>query len=205
MEGVVVSAKKDGSTITVSVVSDAQGRFTFPASRLEPGNYSLKARAVGYDLDGANTATVAAGKAAQAQLKLKKTRNLAAQLTNAEWLMSMPGTDEQKKFLLNCNGCHSYQRIVNSSYDADASCRSSSAGGYYPAACRPSRSGSPARDTRRHDGPQAVRHARWRAADQRQSQKGTGHTLKTAAAERKIDAGHHHGIRSAHLMSSRTT
>ena len=50
---------------------------------------------------------------AQAQLKLKKTRNLAAQLTNAEWLMSMPGTDEQKKFLLNCNGCHSYQRIVN--------------------------------------------------------------------------------------------
>ena len=37
MEGVVVSAKKDGSTMTVSVVTDAQGRFSFPASRLEPG------------------------------------------------------------------------------------------------------------------------------------------------------------------------
>src|SRR5207248_2320045 len=80
MEGVVISAKKEGSTITVSVVSDKDGRFTFPASRLEPGTYSLKARAVGYDLDGPNTASVAAGKAAQAQLKLKKTRNLAAQL-----------------------------------------------------------------------------------------------------------------------------
>jgi len=133
MEGVVVSAKKDGSTITVSVVSDAQGRFSFPASRLEPGNYTLKARAVGYDLDGANTATVAAGKAAQAQLTLKKTRNLAAQLTNAEWLMSMPGTDEQKKFLLNCNGCHSYQRIVNSSYDADGFLQIfERMSGYYP-------------------------------------------------------------------------
>ena len=54
MEGVVVSAKKDGSTITVSVVTDAQGRFSFPANRLEPGKYTLKARAVGYDLPGTN-------------------------------------------------------------------------------------------------------------------------------------------------------
>ena len=36
MEGVVVSAKRDGSTITVSVVTDAQGRYAFPASRLDP-------------------------------------------------------------------------------------------------------------------------------------------------------------------------
>jgi len=35
MEGVVVSAKKDGATISVSVVTDAQGRFAFPAARLE--------------------------------------------------------------------------------------------------------------------------------------------------------------------------
>ena len=32
MEAVVVSARKDGSTITVSVVSDALGRFAFPAA-----------------------------------------------------------------------------------------------------------------------------------------------------------------------------
>jgi virginiamycin B lyase len=37
MEGVVVSAKRDGSTISISVVTDAQGRYAFPASRLEPG------------------------------------------------------------------------------------------------------------------------------------------------------------------------
>ena len=133
MEGVVVSAKKEGSTITVSVVTDKDGRFSFPASRLEPGTYTLKARAVGYDLDGANTASVAAGKPAQAQLKLKKTRNLAAQLTNAEWLMSMPGTDEQKKFLLNCNGCHTYERIVKSTYDKDGFLQIfKRMSGYYP-------------------------------------------------------------------------
>ena len=51
MEGVLVSAKKAGSTVTITVVSDAQGRYSFPAAKLEPGQYSLRIRAVGYDLD----------------------------------------------------------------------------------------------------------------------------------------------------------
>ena len=38
MEGVVVSAKKAGTTITVSVVSDANGEYSFPASRLDLGS-----------------------------------------------------------------------------------------------------------------------------------------------------------------------
>ena len=40
MEGVVVSAKKDGSTISVSVITNAEGRFAFPATRLEAGLYT---------------------------------------------------------------------------------------------------------------------------------------------------------------------
>src|SRR5215813_10985519 len=57
MEGVVVSAKRDGSTLTLSVVSDNTGKFSFPASKLEPGRYSLAIRAVGYDLDGDRKST----------------------------------------------------------------------------------------------------------------------------------------------------
>src|SRR6059036_962434 len=119
MEGVVVSAKRDGSTISVSVVTDAQGRFAFPAARLEPGHYTLKARAAGFEIDGANAADVAAGSVAGADIKLRKVKNLSAHLTNAEWMSSMPGTDEQKRFLLNCNGCHTLERIMKSTYDAD--------------------------------------------------------------------------------------
>ena len=114
MEGVVVSAKKDGATITVSVVTDDKGRFSFPAERLSPGHYTLSARAVGYDLDGPKAADVTAGQPATADIKLKPTHNLPDQLTNAEWMLSVPGTDEQKSMLLNCNGCHSIERIVKS-------------------------------------------------------------------------------------------
>jgi virginiamycin B lyase len=119
MEGVVVSAKKDGSSITISVVSDDKGRYSFPAGRLEPGHYSLQIRAAGYDLDGARAAEVAAGKEAKADLKLKKTTDLASQLTNAEWLISMPGKEEHKKYLLNCVGCHTLERIVRSKHDGE--------------------------------------------------------------------------------------
>jgi len=37
MEGVVVSAKKAGSTITVSVVGDAMKKNSFPPAKIEPG------------------------------------------------------------------------------------------------------------------------------------------------------------------------
>jgi virginiamycin B lyase len=60
-----------------------------------------------------------AGQAVVADLKLKTARKLAAQLTNAEWLMNMPGSPEQKAFLTTCTNCHSLERIVRSSHDAD--------------------------------------------------------------------------------------
>src|SRR4029077_3303811 len=119
MEGVVVSAKKDASTISISVVTNADGRFAFPVARLEPGHYTLAARAAGYELDGAKAADVSSGQEAKVEIKLKKAKNLSAHLTNAEWLISMPGTDEQKRFLLNCTGCHTLERIMRSTHDAD--------------------------------------------------------------------------------------
>ena len=61
MEGVLVSARKAGAAVTVTVVSNQQGRYSFPADRLEPGSYAISIRAIGYKLDGPKTAEVAAG------------------------------------------------------------------------------------------------------------------------------------------------
>ncbi|HVA95581.1 MAG TPA: carboxypeptidase regulatory-like domain-containing protein [Candidatus Dormibacteraeota bacterium] len=119
MEGVLVTVKKDGSNISITVSTNAQGRYRFPESRLQPGHYSLKIRAAGYDLDSPSAVDIPAGKSAVANLKLRKTANLAAQLTNAEWLESMPGTYEQKAALRNCTTCHTLLRPLGSTHDAD--------------------------------------------------------------------------------------
>jgi len=116
MEGVLVSAKKAGAAVTVTVVSNEQGRYAFPADRLDPGNYTISIRAVGYKLDGPKTAEVAAGAAATVDLKLSKVKNLTAQLSSGEWLVSMPGEPKQKAFLTQCVGCHTLQRVLTSTH-----------------------------------------------------------------------------------------
>ena len=118
MEGVVVSAKKSGSTVTISVISDADGKFSFPAGKLEPGQYTLKIRAIGYELDGPKTVDVGS-QTAPLSIKLRKTRNLAAQLTSGEWVMSIPGTPQQKASIDRCTSCHTIERLMKSTYDAE--------------------------------------------------------------------------------------
>jgi virginiamycin B lyase len=119
MEGVLVSAKLEGSTITITVVSDAQGHYSFPSSKLGAGHVSIRTRAVGYDLDGPKAVEVGADKTATADLKLRKTKNLSAQLTDAEWLASLPGPENQKRQLLGCTNCHTLERTLKSTHDAD--------------------------------------------------------------------------------------
>jgi virginiamycin B lyase len=119
MEGVLVSAKKAESTITITVVSDEQGRYRFPSAKLPPGRYALRTRAVGYDLDAPREVEVPKGSTATADLKLTKARDLASQLSNSEWLLSFPGTEQQKASIRRCTHCHTLERIARSRYDVD--------------------------------------------------------------------------------------
>jgi streptogramin lyase len=119
MEGVVVTAHKPGSIVSVSVMTDEHGRYAFPDNRLEPGHYDLAIRAVGYELPESTSGDVAAEKTANVDLRLQTTRNLADQLTNAEWVSSIPGTEEQKAMLLNCTSCHTMERIMRSTHNSD--------------------------------------------------------------------------------------
>src|SRR5438093_1994164 len=119
MEGVLVSAKRDGSTITTTVVSDAQGQYSFPNSRLEPGRYTVRIRAAGYELENSQSVDVTGQKTTQLDLRLRKAQDLASQLSSGEWLLSMPGTVEQKQGFLGCVSCHTVERIARSRYNAE--------------------------------------------------------------------------------------
>jgi streptogramin lyase len=118
MEGVLVSAKKEGSTITQTVVTNDKGEFSFPAGKLEPGKYNITIRAGGYILVGPKDVNVTAA-GASADVKVAKTNNLVNTLSNAEWLTSVPGSAQQKEFLLGCTGCHTLQRIFTSPHTAE--------------------------------------------------------------------------------------
>ena len=63
MEGVLVSAKKQSGTISVAVVSNAEGRYNFPGDRLSAGTYDISIRAVGYTLPD-TTVAISADQAA---------------------------------------------------------------------------------------------------------------------------------------------
>jgi streptogramin lyase len=119
MEGVLVGAKQAGSTITVVVVSDAQGLYEFPGDRLAPGQYALSIWATGYQLAKPVSVSIGAHAPQKVDLELRAIDNLTAQLSNTEWLLSVPGTDEQKRSLLNCAHCHLLDRPLNTSYNAD--------------------------------------------------------------------------------------
>ena len=119
MEGVLVTLRREGASFTVTVVSDAQGRYSFPSDRLEPGPYGVSIRAVGYELPDPGQIMVDAQKTTQLDLNLRTAGDIASQLSNGEWLLSMPGTVEQKQEFLGCISCHTLEPVVRSRYNAD--------------------------------------------------------------------------------------
>ena len=119
MEGVIVSAKKDGSNITVSVISDEQGRYASRRHGWSRAPTSFRSAPSGTNSTAPDSAEVASGRATASDLKLRKTRNLSKQLTNTEWMMSAPGSDDDKLQLINCVSCHTLERVVKSTYNVD--------------------------------------------------------------------------------------
>ena len=83
MEGVVVSAKRPGSTIMVSVSTNAQGQYSFPQDRLAPGAYDITIRAIGYTLKP-TAATIPSGGSTQLDLTLAKATPDASRPANVQ-------------------------------------------------------------------------------------------------------------------------
>jgi streptogramin lyase len=122
MEGVLVSAKREGSNITISVMTNVTGNYAFPQARLTPGRYAVTIRAAGFVLPGSEKVVEVTGRAAaelNLQLEPASILEKALQLTSAEWLYSYP-LPEATKFatLRDCTRCHSQSKPAMSTYDA---------------------------------------------------------------------------------------
>lgn len=118
LHGVSVSARADGKTFTTSVFTDEQGRYIFP--KLEGGSYKVWAQAVGFGTES-GIVTVASGPASH-PFTLKPIADYSEQLTGAEWLDALPGTNRDDRrmkevFRVNCTECHSASVALHNRFD----------------------------------------------------------------------------------------
>lgn len=122
LEGVVVTARREGANFDVSVVSDAAGSYSFPRTRVAPGSYDLTIRAIGYEVRAPVKAAVSVRITTKVDIVLQKTADVSRQLTSVEWAMNLPGSDADKDKLMiqaaSCAYCHNVERIVRSKYTA---------------------------------------------------------------------------------------
>lgn len=120
MEGVLVKAKRIGGNVTITVVSDAQGRYSFPKDKLNPAQYSLSVKATGYETTD-RTVKLTGNKDTTVDLKLQKvsTSALVDQLMPAEILRSLPATPEQIRAISGCGVCHGFSRILKSTHNVE--------------------------------------------------------------------------------------
>lgn len=126
LEGIMVQLVSEKTSIRTTVYSNELGHYEFPT--LDSGLYTLRiARPLEfrpYQKDGVNIE----GPTELEKITLERVTNseflpptpeILPQLTDAEWLYNLPGTEQEKKVFSNtCGaGCHTYQMQFMSRFD----------------------------------------------------------------------------------------
>jgi streptogramin lyase len=119
LEGVAVSARGEGSTITTTVYSNQRGEYYFPP--LDLGPYSVIAQVAGYREQQAR-ASMTASNETRLDFSLGALEDFSAQLSGSEWLASLPaGTPQDRRmkalFRNNCADCHSANFVLQNRFD----------------------------------------------------------------------------------------
>jgi len=122
LEGVTVSAKMEGSTITTSVYTDSGGNYYFPP--LPEGRYRVWAQALGFELA---RGAVEAGAVRRQNFTLremtdpeKRFRQLPGEMMVAALPEATPEDARMKKVFMNsCAGCHSTSYLLQFRFDED--------------------------------------------------------------------------------------
>ena len=110
LAAIPLRAHRDGSTITVSVYTNAKGEYSFPAwSDLSPGTYSVAIALPDFEPVNREGVALASGKTARLNLTLQPRQPSITDATASEIAMAEPGTDEQRFLLTQCSNCHTLQ------------------------------------------------------------------------------------------------
>jgi streptogramin lyase len=120
LEGVTVSAKREGSTITTSVYTDAAGNYVFPP--LPSGKYGVWAQALGFEMSKAAVDLSAARRQNLTLQDMTDPERRFRQLPGEMMVAALPEATEddartKKIFMNNCTGCHSTSYVLQFRFD----------------------------------------------------------------------------------------
>ena len=118
MEGVTVSAKANGDSVTTSVFTDRTGAYYFPA--MPGGSYRVWAQAVGFEASRAEVTLQ--GSSQRRDFALKETKDWIRQLSGGEYVAALPTDTPQHRrmrdvFVHNCTTCHTAATALQNRYD----------------------------------------------------------------------------------------
>lgn len=121
LEGVPVSARADGETITTSVYTNEAGSYEFPP--LHEGNYRVWAQAVGFEA-AQRQAQIGRSGPVQLPFSLKQLADFTRQLSAQEWLAALPEDTAANRrmkivFRNNCSGCHPASYVLQNRFDEE--------------------------------------------------------------------------------------
>jgi virginiamycin B lyase len=121
LDGVTVSTRAVGQTITTSVSTDEDGNYYFP--RMAEGKYRVWAQAEGFGAGkGEISLSGATGRQDFTLNTIKDNLEIVKQMTGQEYVTSLPeATPEQRKmkdvFYNTCTGCHEPSYILQNRFD----------------------------------------------------------------------------------------
>ncbi len=120
LEGITVSAKLEGSTITTSVYTDTAGNYYFPP--LPAGKYRMWAQALGFEASKAAVELSAARRQNFTLREITDPERRFRQLPGEMMVAALPeaSADDaraKKIFMNNCTGCHSTSYALQFRFD----------------------------------------------------------------------------------------
>jgi hypothetical protein len=120
LDGVTVSAKREGSTITTSVYTDAAGDYFFPP--LPEGRYRVWAQALGFERASGSVELSAARRQDFTLAEIADPERRFRQLPGEMMVAALPEASAEdarmkKIFMNNCTGCHSTSYALQFRFD----------------------------------------------------------------------------------------
>jgi len=110
LPGVPIRAHRDNSNITVNVYTNSRGDYLFPGwSDLSAGSYSIAIELPDFEPVKREAVMLSAGKTARLDFTLHSRQPSISDATASEIVAALPGSDDQKHLLIQCDNCHTLQ------------------------------------------------------------------------------------------------